>query len=600
MWKNKNVLREQMKLKNGLITLPRIFVSVFLIIIFANVSSAILDCSMCHKTAPGSAAVRAADTIEISNKTCLKCHNPDYPPKPIGYNTHLAHVGKYSANVDFFSRHPKVADSISCNSCHVNIGENCRNCHVKGIPHIEPPLGYNCKGCHGVLDKLFQHPTIDLKIHNIFSTNGVNGTRACAMCHNPDNMASLKLASGELVPIQDAYRLCFQCHSGYYNLWISGQHYSNYTVPSDEAISSSNGMGADIGEIKTGLEDKWKRENTCQSCHNPHNPKELYKLPVSGHEKTVDTGMATVILYALIALMIIIAIIIGLVIKKKRLTLSDVKKMKLSEIKNVKLPKVTLSSIKNIKLPKLKLPKFDLSKISIPISLSVEKLDSNGNVISTPSKDDTVVTYDNTKDVEQKQTGEHKQAETLTGGTLPISEKETVSKPEKKTFVQRYKKDIAFILILCLMSGMFYVIFGSFAPFAIVASESMSPNINKGDVVFYTDISRIDKISTNDKKNVVSFGDYGDVVLYKPYGQEGVSPYVHRAMYYVSQGSEMWPGGTIAPYSGYVTKGDNTETNKLYDQQLSTSRDTPVKREWIVGIARFRIPYIGYIRLMLP
>jgi signal peptidase len=128
----------------------------------------------------------------------------------------------------------------------------------------------------------------------------------------------------------------------------------------------------------------------------------------------------------------------------------------------------------------------------------------------------------------------------------------------------------------------------------------MSPHINRGDLVFYTDISRVGDITTNDKKSSMSFEDYGDVIIYKPYGQDGVVPYVHRAMYYIEQGDEMWPGGPKTLYAGYITKGDNMNTNSQYDQQLSISDETPIKREWVVGIARFRIPYIGYIRLLLP
>jgi len=122
MKKNKN------NLENIIGILPRIFIFIFLILMLANMGSAVLDCSMCHKTVPGSMAIKAIDTIEISDKTCLKCHSQEYPPKSIGYDTHLAHVGKYSANVDYLKRHPKAADSISCDNCHMNIGENCRNC----------------------------------------------------------------------------------------------------------------------------------------------------------------------------------------------------------------------------------------------------------------------------------------------------------------------------------------------------------------------------------------------------------------------------------------------------------------------------------------
>ena len=37
-----------------------------------------------------------------------------------------------------------------------------------------------------------------------------------------------------------------------------------------------------------------------------------------------------------------------------------------------------------------------------------------------------------------------------------------------------------------------------------------------------------------------SFEDYGNVILYRPYGQEGVTPIIHRAMYRVEAGEPMW------------------------------------------------------------
>ncbi len=52
-----------------------------------------------------------------------------------------------------------------------------------------------------------------------------------------------------------------------------------------------------------------------------------------------------------------------------------------------------------------------------------------------------------------------------------------------------------------------------------------------------------------------------------------------------------------APYSGYITKGDNVVTNKHFDQEGQISYLTPVKDEWIIGTAQYRIPYLGYIRL---
>ncbi len=70
-------------------------------------------------------------------------------------------------------------------------------------------------------------------------------------------------------------------------------------------------------------------------------------------------------------------------------------------------------------------------------------------------------------------------------------------------------------------------------------------------------------------------------------------------MYFVETGDPMWPGGPLAPHEGYITKGDNKVTNPSFDQQGGISFLQPVKKEWIIGAARFyRIPVLGCISLI--
>jgi signal peptidase len=56
--------------------------------------------------------------------------------------------------------------------------------------------------------------------------------------------------------------------------------------------------------------------------------------------------------------------------------------------------------------------------------------------------------------------------------------------------------------------------------------------------------------------------------------------------------------GPPAQYSGYITKGDNVVTNQYFDQEGDISYYKPIKDEWIIGTAKYRIPYLGYIRLL--
>lgn len=104
----------------------------------------------------------------------------------------------------------------------------------------------------------------------------------------------------------------------------------------------------------------------------------------------------------------------------------------------------------------------------------------------------------------------------------------------------------------------------------------------------------------------------------------------------------MWEGGPAAPFSGYITKGDHNEVidqmagqifgaaNLSYidahrDELMNVGSDvyldknmgliiyktengtfvgegisflTPVKDDWVIGVAKARIPLVGYIRLL--
>jgi len=70
---------------------------------------------------------------------------------------------------------------------------------------------------------------------------------------------------------------------------------------------------------------------------------------------------------------------------------------------------------------------------------------------------------------------------------------------------------------------------------------------------------------------------------------------MHRAILWVEKGEEM-PDGKPAPHEGYITKGDN---NAVPDQSVfkiaSGKNVEPVKPEWIKGVARVRVLYLGFL-----
>jgi len=177
------------------------------------------------------------------------------------------------------------------------------------------------------------------------------------------------------------------------------------------------------------------------------------------------------------------------------------------------------------------------------------------------------------------------------------------------------------------------------APMVAIESGSMEHDnepfgrfgtINAGDMVLVQRIySRGDIIThggnfggakETENPNYFFYGDWGDVIIYRPDGNPDVSQVIHRAMFWVDienndgeitytieehgiynqksitipelglKNLEPMPAWT---HSGYITKGDN---NNIIDQ-VSTICRQPVKAEWITGKARFEIPWIGTINL---
>jgi signal peptidase len=133
-----------------------------------------------------------------------------------------------------------------------------------------------------------------------------------------------------------------------------------------------------------------------------------------------------------------------------------------------------------------------------------------------------------------------------------------------------------------------------------VNGVSMYPHMENGDLVFIQGLSR-GNISTYEDSLNTSYQMYsepGDVIVYKPLGDNSRDLVIHRAIRWVNQGDPLWEGGPPAPESGYITLGDNNRG--VYDQMAPTiCYGEPVRKEWILGIARFKLPYLGYLRSLI-
>lgn len=100
----------------------------------------------------------------------------------------------------------------------------------------------------------------------------------------------------------------------------------------------------------------------------------------------------------------------------------------------------------------------------------------------------------------------------------------------------------------------------------------------------------------------------GDVIVFYPNGNRACTPIIHRARAWVDDNSSY--GGRAFSHAGFITKGDNNgpragdDPVRAADQVArggtpACPNTEPVRPEWMVGVAKFRIPWVGYVRLLL-
>jgi signal peptidase len=151
-----------------------------------------------------------------------------------------------------------------------------------------------------------------------------------------------------------------------------------------------------------------------------------------------------------------------------------------------------------------------------------------------------------------------------------------------------------------------YLFAGTWPAVVTIESESMVPHMNVGDLVLVVDEDRFGGLTTwveGQQTGHSSFGDYGDVIVYRPNGADSVHPIIHRAMTYVDTAAVEESGLAqfyADPHGGYITKGDN---NPYIDQGnlriAGIGMIEPVRKEWIVGKALVAVPLVGYLPLHL-
>ena len=176
------------------------------------------------------------------------------------------------------------------------------------------------------------------------------------------------------------------------------------------------------------------------------------------------------------------------------------------------------------------------------------------------------------------------------------------------------------VIAVALLGGYIFMISGVWPPMVAIESGSMEPNMDVNDLVFVMETDRFQPEAAHGETGVVTaaegrtvgyeqFGKNGDVIVFNPQGNEEVTPIIHRAMLWVEDGENWYDRadpayvgsadncqellGCPAPNAGFITKGDD---NPTYDQTGNGQLD-PIRAEWVVGTAEYRVPGLGWFRL---
>ncbi len=192
---------------------------------------------------------------------------------------------------------------------------------------------------------------------------------------------------------------------------------------------------------------------------------------------------------------------------------------------------------------------------------------------------------------------------------------------------------------------------GLWPPLVVIESDSMMHGddnhsnigtIDTGDLVLVKKVDSVSDVETYMDSQISghkTYGDYGDVVIYKRGGSDASTPIIHRALIYLeinsdgtsyrseslrlaatdkwstSDPTDTWDRLTSSltisnvgfkhlsvtidvqalassHRSGFITKGDhNLGTDQMYASY------GPVDFEWVVGKARGEIPWFGLLKL---
>ena len=192
---------------------------------------------------------------------------------------------------------------------------------------------------------------------------------------------------------------------------------------------------------------------------------------------------------------------------------------------------------------------------------------------------------------------------------------------------------VVFIILLALWTytGQWFK-----APLVAIESGSMMHpdepfgrfgTIDAGDMVLLVNVDSRDDIiprgsdyggaKAQGANGLQTYGDYGNVIVYRKYGDENEDQIIHRAMCWIEYHEnnrtysvpeyglyfeisvsieELGLDAYKPSHSGFITMGDNPSTNPSCDQVGGICSD-PIKVEWIKGKAAGELAWVGTLNL---
>ncbi len=118
---------------------------------------------------------------------------------------------------------------------------------------------YPCSSCH-VPGSRIMHEQRASDVHqDIQPVHPAENNAVCTACHVVDDPEWLTIAGTDPVPLNEAYRLCAQCHFIQVQAWAGGAHGKRL--------------------------DTWRGPRvvmSCTDCHNPHDPGIPTRIPFPG------------------------------------------------------------------------------------------------------------------------------------------------------------------------------------------------------------------------------------------------------------------------------------------------------------------------------